>query len=216
MHDLAFLHTAAVHVHSFDSLLRELAPRLSVRHVVRDDLLADARRLGCDHPQLKQALSEVLTALGQQARTVLCTCSSIGGIAERTGKALAISVLRVDRPMVEQALSIGPRVVVAATLASTVQPTIELIVEVAGERDMHVEPRVLVIDEAWPLFEQGDQEGFHRLIAQQLLAIEDGDCVILAQASMAGAVSYLHDFKIPVLSSPVLGLRAAVEQACKG
>jgi hypothetical protein len=49
-HDLAFVHTANVHVENFSKLCTAIRPDVSVRHVVLEELLESARKQGimCD------------------------------------------------------------------------------------------------------------------------------------------------------------------------
>ena len=79
-HDIAFLHTAEVHVETFGKLVADIAPEIAVRHEVRSELLAYARENGVDARlslDIQQALKE---AASSGARIVVCTCSTIGGL----------------------------------------------------------------------------------------------------------------------------------------
>ncbi|MCG7523155.1 arylsulfatase, partial [Streptomyces sp. OfavH-34-F] len=95
---LALLHTSPVHVPVFDALRDAHHPGLPLHHVVREELLAGA---AAGEPE---AVAGEVTALvaelaARGAAAVLCTCSTIGAVAEAAGSALAVPVLRVDRPM---------------------------------------------------------------------------------------------------------------------
>jgi len=89
-HAIAFLHTAQAHVATFERLLGEAAPGLSARHVVRDDLLADARAVGvCDPALVARVHAAMQEAASGGAKVVACTCSTIGGIAEQRRRTAA-------------------------------------------------------------------------------------------------------------------------------
>ena len=80
-------------------------------------------------------------AASDGAAVVACTCSTIGGIAERTATGGAFTAQRIDRAMAERAVRAGPRVLIAAALESTLEPTTALILSTAaqagaGKRDM--------------------------------------------------------------------------------
>lgn len=208
---LIFLHTAAVHVQTFDALLRELEPRIAARHLVRSDLLARARTHGIEDANLRGAVRQAVVEAGEEGGVVLCTCSTIGGLAEEAAADTATRVLRVDRPMAQAAVEHGPRIVLAAALESTVEPTAALIRAVARQMSRQAEIQHLVVAGAWERFEAGDLDGYHQLIAAALSRVDDADVIVLAQASMAGA-STLARLAIPVLASPELGVRAALAQ----
>ena len=69
----------------------------------------------------------------------------------------------------------------------------------------------LLCDSAWAHFEQGDHTGYIAAIAECLRrAAGDADVIVLAQASMADAAALCADLPILILSSPRLGLEAAI------
>ncbi|MEU6806032.1 aspartate/glutamate racemase family protein [Streptomyces neyagawaensis] len=198
---LALLHTSPLHIPVFDALRDEAHPGLELRHFVAEDLLT---RAGTDGPasvagDVRALLDE---AVAGGAAAVLCTCSSIGAVAEATD--VGVPVLRVDRPMAAAAVAAGPRIVVLATVRSTLAPTVALIEE---EATGPVEIRTLQLDDAWALFEAGDTEGYARAIAGAADEVTDVDAIVLAQASMTPARRWTTT-TIPVLSSPRPGLAA--------
>jgi hypothetical protein len=202
---LALLHTSSVHVDTFDRLRDEEAPGLVLRHTVDETMLARARRAG--PASVKSDVEDALRAAGEAGATaVLCTCSTIGGVAEAVR--IGIPVVRVDRPMAQAAVAIGPRIRILAALASTLGPTMELITEEAAASGREVTASVSIVDGAWARFESGDREAYLAAIADVIAATTDVDVIVLAQASMADAAE-LATVDVPVLSSPRLGFRAA-------
>jgi hypothetical protein len=148
----------------------------------------------------------------EDTRVVLCTCSTLGGCAEEIGQHTTAPILRVDRPMAEKAVSLGTRILVAATIASTLGPTKELILDAARRAHQSVQLLEVLCESSWAKFEQGDQNGYLQEIAERLRrATPFGEVIVLAQASMAGATAFCSDLNIPILSSPRLGLEAALK-----
>ncbi|MFD7301950.1 aspartate/glutamate racemase family protein [Streptomyces pharetrae] len=213
---LALLHTSPVHVPVFDALRDADRPGLRLRHLVREDLLERARR---DGPEAVagEIRAVLVRAAGDGARAVLCTCSTLGGVAEAAAAVAGVPVLRVDRPMAAAAVAAGPRVVVLAALESTLGPTAALIEEEARRAGRAVAVRTVLVDGAWSRFEAGDTAGYTRRVAAAADALTpaDADAIVLAQASMAPA-QRLTTTTVPVLSSPRPGLAAAAEAALAG
>lgn len=210
---LALLHTSPVHVPVFDALRDAHHPGLVVRHLVHEDLLGRAGVLG---PEAVAGDVEVLVsaAVADGAAAVLCTCSTIGGVAESVGARLGVPVLRIDRPMAAAAARAG-RVTVLAAHHATLEPTLALVAqeaERAGKRDLDV--RTVLVAGAWERFEAGDQEGYLDLVAAAADAVTDADVIVLAQVSMAGAATRSVT-RIPVLTSPRAGLDAAAVAAVR-
>ncbi|MGW2847898.1 aspartate/glutamate racemase family protein [Streptomyces sp. NPDC001274] len=201
---LALLHTSPVHVPVFDALRDTDHPGLVLRHLVREELLDRAREAGPG--AVAEEIGALLAgAVADGARAVLCTCSTIGAVAEAWSPPLGVPVLRVDRPMAAAAVT-RDRVVVLAAVRSTLAPTLALLAEEAGDRP--VEVRAEVVDGAWERFEAGDREGYLDLVADAADAVEDAEVIVLAQASMAGAAARTAT-RLPVLASPRPGLAAA-------
>ncbi|MFF2751186.1 aspartate/glutamate racemase family protein [Kitasatospora sp. NPDC058048] len=215
---LALLHTSPVHVPVFDALRDREHPGLSLRHVVSEGLLARALAEGPEAVagDIDRALAPAIAA---GAAAVLCTCSTIGGVAEARAAALGVPVLRVDRPMAAAAVAVAPgggravtRIAVIAALAGTLGPTTALVDEEAARSGRPVTVTAAVVDGAWDRFESGDRAGYLTAIAAAVEAVDDADAVVLAQASMADAAQRTAT-AVPVLSSPALGLRAAAAAA---
>ena len=208
---LVLLHTAPSNVTTFARLLAELDPSIPAKHVLDESLLQEARVTGIT-PELEQRIQQrLLDETGANTAIVLCTCSTIGGSAERSHAANGQGVIRVDRPMAEAAVAAGDRIIVAAALESTIAPTTELIQDVAASQGREVTVRPLLCEGAWQRFEQGDQAGYWQSVAETLRGEAlDADVIVLAQASMAGAADLLRDHPLPILSSPRMGLQAAI------
>ncbi|MFE3520931.1 aspartate/glutamate racemase family protein [Streptomyces sp. NPDC059161] len=205
MNVLALLHTSPVHVPVFEALRDEDAPGLELRHLVHEQLLSQARELGPE--AVAGSVESILAAaVAQGADAVLCTCSTIGAVAEAASVSLGVPVLRVDRPMAAAAVARGSRIAVVATVASTLEPTTALIREEAGERPVAL--RTVLAEDAWAHFESGDPASYITAVAETLDALTDVDVIVLAQASMAPAATRTTT-PVPVLSSPRPGLRAA-------
>ncbi|WP_329570718.1 aspartate/glutamate racemase family protein [Kitasatospora sp. NBC_01266] len=206
---IGFLHTSPVHPPAFHDLLTELAPQAMERHLVDESLLADARAGRPYADRLRARLGELA---GAGAEVIVCTCSTIGGTAEQLAEQPAPEVLRIDRPMAEQAARY-PRIGVLHAVESTLAPTRALLIEAGADA---AGLRSLPCPGAWALFEAGDLAGYHAAVAQRIRAAVGGDgvdVVVLAQASMAPALDLLGELPVPVLSSPRPAVRRALRLA---
>ncbi len=210
-HQIAFLHTAKVHVETFGNLVKELEPTLSALHVVDESLLEDARKHGFT-PELEKRIHQAMQdATSTGARVVVCTCSTIGGIAESSGETSGQGFIsmRIDRAMADEAVNTGKHILVVAALESTLASTRELLEDSARKLDKTPDIKMLYINEAWKHFEAGDTNAYLKTIAQSLKAYwKNHDVIVLAQASMAKAAEFCDGVGVPILSSPRLGVKA--------
>jgi len=205
---IGFLHTSPLHPATFDGLLVALTPSVHTVHVIDESLLAEARHAGIT-PALEARVIKALQDLARQKPSlIVCTCSTIGPVAEAASAQLSCSVIRVDRPMAEAAIRMtrqaaGP-VVVAAALASTVEPTVALLESVArADGTPMPDIRLIPCFESWDAFERGNLASYGQEIAQAIEPAAAGaSAIVLAQASMMAALPFLRHLRAPILTSP--------------
>ncbi len=219
---LTFLHTADVHVETFENLVTAQDAGTKAEHHVNTKLLEDARQLGADNPEVIKAVqAEVAQLSNDGASLVVCTCSTIGGIVESLSNndsyTPQIRTQRIDRAMADAAVelhsnkAITTKIVVVAALESTLGPTQALIESSAKAKGRTIDLSLHHIQEAWQYFEAGDDKSYWKSIAYHLKRLPKADVIVLAQASMANAVNFCSNMQTPILSSPSLGVAAALK-----
>jgi aspartate/glutamate racemase len=211
---VGFLHTSPVHVPTFRDLLADVDPGAQEIHVLDEQLLADARARGVD-ADVEARLHRRLRELADQGpEVVVCTCSTLAGRAEQLSSRLPVPVLRIDRPMAEEAVAAGGRVAIVTAVESTLEPTRQLLEECASAAGTGSRIVDAPCPAAWSAFEAGDQAGYlDRIVRHVRDVAASADVVVLAQASMAAAADRLTDLDVPVLSSPRPAVARAVELA---
>jgi Asp/Glu/hydantoin racemase len=116
--------------------------------------------------------------------------------------------------MATKAVRTADRIGVAATLETTLQPTVGLLREKAAEERHQVEILECLCKGAFEKVVAGDTAEHDRLVSEALLSLtQTVDLIVLAQASMARVLSRLPPGKmqVPVLSSPELAIEQARE-----
>ncbi|MFY9240512.1 MAG: hypothetical protein WAO78_16885 [Roseovarius sp.] len=207
---LTLLHTADVHCATFDALGARIAPKAKFTHHVRADWLERAQ--GGVDDALRAEIAQVIAAA---PGPVLCTCTTLGPQAAEAG------ALRIDAPMMQAAAGIAAQaqgsILMAYCLPSTLAPSAALLDAALEAQGYKARVHALSLAQFWPLFDAGEHEAFAAVIAtairENLSAVPKAACVVLAQASMAGAAPMLSVLPIPVLASPEMALRAALSQA---
>lgn len=212
-HDIAFLHTGDVHVPTFQGLVDKLSPSLRVHHEVDESLLNDAIAHGMSESLEERIRNAMKKAGNSGAPMVVCTCSTIGGVAEVTQLAGDTISMRIDRPMADTAVSRYKNILIVAAVQSTLKPTMQLLEQSASNAKLSPQITLKWVEDAWQHFESGDSTAYYNSIADFILSnVADFDCVVLAQASMAPVAELLMDSDIPVLASPEAGVRAAIDR----
>jgi len=212
---LAILHTVAGLVATFQQLCSELMMNVEVYHIVDESLLKDTIRDGAPSPVTYRRLTDYLRGAEEAgADAVLVTCSSMGPCVEAARPLIGIPVVRVDEAMAEKAVQTGHRIGVAATLATTLKPTIELVEKKSsqtGGRHMIVSK---LCEGAFEAVVRGDASTHDRIVSQCLRELDaNTDVIVLAQASMARVLETMKpgEIQVPVLSSPRLGVQYMAE-----
>ena len=201
---LTLIHTSPAHVPTFKALADRIAPGVALTQIIREDWLKQARKHG-----LRQSLCDEITETVASAKgAVICTCTTIGPAAEAAG------AIRIDGPMMAEAARIGGPILLVYALASTAEPSLALLEQALAKTGKPQTVHPLSLTEFWPLFEAGQHEAFTACVAGGIRhAAEQTNlkCVVIAQASMAGAAPMVADLGIPILTSPELALHAALE-----
>jgi len=209
---LALIHTSPTLTPLFGSLCAQYLPDTSIFHMVDESLIKDTIRHGSlQRVTMRRVLAMIESAGMAGADAVLVTCSSIGPGVAFGQKLFDFPVIRVDEAMAEAAVRMGHRIGVAATLRTTLEPTIALLLEKAQEARTEIEIVESLCSGAFEAVIAGDTEKHDRMLIQGLKELKGTDVVVLAQASMARVVKTMPEgtLTMPVLSSPELAVMQA-------
>jgi Asp/Glu/hydantoin racemase len=208
---IGFVHTVLGLPPVFSDLAEELVPDAEIFHIVDETLLGVTRKTGTLTPTTRRrVLGYVESAADAGADLVVVTCSSIGPAVDASHAFVDVPVLRIDEPMADEAVRLGTRIGVLATLATTLGPTAALVARRGDEAGKHVDVVARVCEGAFDALAAGDRERHDQLVRAGLRElIADVEVVVLAQASMARVVDTLPDEQrvVPILSSPRLGMQ---------
>jgi Asp/Glu/hydantoin racemase len=211
---LAFIHTVTSLVTLFNDLSREiLPPDVEVFHIADEMLLKVVLAQGGLSPFIfRRVADHVRAAEAAGADAVQVTCSSIGPCVEPARTMVGVPVLKVDEPMVRQAIALGRRIGVAATAPTTLQPTADLVHSLAREAGQDVQVEAVLCEGAYAALFGGRPADHDRIVRDYLQTLMTRvDVILLAQASMARVADTFppEARRVPILASP----RLAVERA---
>ena len=210
---IAYLHTSHVLIPVFADISRREMPEVEQFHMVDESLIRNTIRAGkLTKTTMRRVLAMVQSARDGGADAIVVTCSSIGPAASRARGLFDFPVIRVDEAMAEEAVRRGRRIGVAATLRTTLEPTVALLREKSAAAGREVEIVESLVEGAFEAVLAGDTVTHDRLLADALTRLAPAvDVVVLAQASMARVAGKLPlvPGSAPLLSSPELAVRSA-------
>lgn len=209
MATLAIIHTTPATVGPLKTLATSMIPGITIFNWVDDSILPQLAANGGD-------VSAVAGRIIQYARfaeeagadVILEACSSVGEVVALARRAVRVPIVRIDEAMAEEAVTRGERIGVAATLATTLQPTMRLLEEKAAARGKVIALEPALVSAAYQKLMAGDAAGHDAALVAALGELAAAvDVVVLAQASMARVVPQLPaGEREKFLSSPQPGM----------
>ncbi len=206
---LAIIHTTVATVEPLKVLAGELLPGCAVVYFVDESILPLLAASDGDLEVVREhLLAYARFAESAGADVILNACSSVGELVAEMRAAVRVPIVRIDEPLAEEAVAYGRRIGVAATVPTTLNPTLRLIQQKATAVGQHIEIDSLLVPDAFRRLSAGDRQGHDALVRDALDSLARGsDVVVLAQASMARVLPQLSvDERRKCLSSPRLGM----------
>jgi Asp/Glu/hydantoin racemase len=210
---LGLIHTAATLIPVFQQLVdKHLGDKnISVFNISDDSLIKNTIESGAlTADTSRRVIDYVVSAKDAGADYILVTCSSIGPAVETAATLVNVPVLRVDQPMVDQAVQMGKKIGVIATLSTTLEPTVDLVRRRAVVAKKEVVVTTKLCEGAFEALISGNIELHDQSVALAMKALsQQVEVILLAQASMARVINQLsdEDKKVPILASPELAIQ---------
>ncbi|MDR3074343.1 MAG: aspartate/glutamate racemase family protein [Deltaproteobacteria bacterium] len=208
---IAVIHTSLVSYDTLKALFAELIPEADITNIIDESLLAEVAANGGLTPGvIRRMQAYVVNAASLGVDLIFNQCSSVGEAFDLAAKSVATPTLRIDMPMAEAAVAEGSVIGVAATVGSTIAPSVAL-VENAGKRaGKAVTVRPYLVDGALAMLMGGNREKHDALVSEAVnKAVSECDAVVLAQGSMFGMLPTFAGLAKPVFASPRLGVQRA-------
>ena len=189
---------------------KQLGENVELYSLQDPSILSDVREAGyVTTAPAARLIGMYMKAAEEGCEAVLNLCSSVGEVADAAQDAaryLRVPIVRVDEEMCREAVRLGSRIGVMATLPTTLEPTKNTVKRVAREMNHAVTLVDCLVDGAFGL----DQVQFKARLTESAEAIIDQvDVIVLAQGSMAYAAAEMSEkFGKPVLGSPAFGAAA--------
>jgi Asp/Glu/hydantoin racemase len=186
-------------------------PEVRIVNIVDDSLLADVRSAGRLTPSVtRRMVGYAELAQSSGASAIFNCCSSVGEAVDVIRKLVDIPIVKIDEKMAEEAVNLGRKIAVVATVATTLDPTVRLIESKAVEYGKSIDIERHLVDGAFDLLVAGDTQNHDQLVIGEIqVAATNSDVILLAQASMSRLVGTLEGkLPVPLLSSPKSGVQA--------
>ena len=214
MKKIVMIHTSPVSLNDLKELVKEKMPDVELVNIIDDSLLEEVKGNGGLTPAIiSRMMAYVQTAASLKPDLIFNQCSSVGEAFDIAKKCTDIPTLKIDEAMAEKAVSLGKKIAVIATVASTMKPSCNLVRTKAKEAGKEVEVKEYLVNGALDiLMKEKNVEKHNQLVLNEInKACEECDVVVLAQGSMTAILPYLKETSKPVLTSPEMAIDRAKE-----
>ncbi|MBT3765421.1 MAG: arylsulfatase [Rhodospirillales bacterium] len=201
---IAIIHAVRAAVSPIEKTFERLWPDADLVNVLDETLSRDMAKAGELTPELMARIDR-LGKFGRDggADAILYSCSAFGEAIEATREGIDLPVLKPNEAMLEEALNIGKRILLAATFKPSIAPVLNELKEMAEKMGKKVDARSCFASGAFDALNQGNLDRHDTLIAEAVEDSEPCDVVLLAQFSMARALPAVSKVvSCKVLSSP--------------
>lgn len=209
---LALIHTVSWHDRLINAPLVEpwlkKNPDIQVFNIADDSLLVECRANQRATPAvLKRIQFYFLAAEAMGADAAICTCTTVGEAARLARDYVSIPVFNIDEPMAREAVRLGKRIGIVATVSTSPAATLRQLNRAAQEAGTSIATQVTVVEEAFDALQRGEVERHDELVHQAMDKMaREVDVVVLGQISL---VRIQHKTRVPVLTVGESGLAEA-------
>ena len=197
------------------AFLKEKVPGVRVEFITDSTLLNDIRANGGP----TQAVIDRMTLYAKAAEVsgadlIVNSCSTVGEVADIYEKEVSIPVMKVDLPMARQAVSLGTKIALIATVETTLGPSQRLIEKEGAKAGKVMECTQYLQNAAWDALQAGRPEEHNRILMENIRELDKMgyDAIVMAQVSMRALLPDLEDVKTPLLCSFFTGYGAVAER----
>ena len=208
---VAILHTSMVFINvvpMISDLFEELLPEVEVVDFIDSKVLADVQVEGITERATARMTHLAQAAEASGAAVIFSACSSLGPTIDSAREAVSVPIIKIDDAMALEAAQKADAIGVLATVPTTLDPTIALIEEKAGELGKGLEIYRGLSEGAFDKLMSGDTVGHDEMVLASARKLAPKvDILVLAQASMTRLAPMLSEATgLEVLTSPRLGV----------
>lgn len=212
---IVFIHTIKGLDGLFDDLTGKYIPGAETYHIIDETLIYTALREGKVTPYIYRRVTEHAVAAAEFGADVIqLTCSSISETADLVTLSVPVPLLKIDEPMIREAVRSYNTIGIIATASSTLNPTLKLVGTEARKAGRDIKTVPVLCEGAYSAYLSGNKVEHDRIVKRYLVDLMNKvDVILLAQVSIARIVKALGEgeVKVPVLSSPVPAVKHIAE-----
>jgi Asp/Glu/hydantoin racemase len=173
-------------------------PEVQVFNIMDDSLLSESlANKGATPAVIKRLQFYVLAAESMGADVAMITCTTVGEASCIARQYASIPVFNIDEPMAHEAVRLGRRLGIVATVPTSPAATRRLLERTAAEAGVSIQIETALNEEAFDHLQKGEIDRHNELVHREMDRLaEKVDVLVLGQISLA---QIRHETKVPVL-----------------
>lgn len=166
-----------------------LADHPEVEHldIADSSLIAETQKEGYATPSVvRRMYNYMMCAVDAGADAILVTCTSVNTATKAIRDMIPVPVIGIEEPVAERAVSLGKKIGILSSLATSAKPVQNTILETAAALGKEVETSIVIADGAFEALMSGDRPLHDDKVRAALdKLVKEVDVVVFAQMSMA-------------------------------
>lgn len=199
---LVMIHTVSWYeksvIEPFAREFGEQNPDVKIVNIMDDSLLADSLVNGEPTPAvIRRFVHYAMAAEAGGADVILSSCTTMGEATRTARRFLSVPILNIDEPMAREAVALGTRLGVLATLPTSAPATRTLLNAEAARAGKHIEIETVIAERPFRHLMAGEVDQHDKLVCEEIDSLaERVDVVVLGQISLS---KLRHKAKKPIL-----------------
>jgi len=127
----------------------------------------------------------------------MITCTTVGEASRIARRYASIPVFNIDEPMAHEAVRLGRKMGIVATVPTSPAATQRLLEHAASEAGVSIDVRIAVNQQAFDYLQKGDVARHDELVKEEMDRLaKEVDVLVLGQISLA---QVQHQTRVPIL-----------------
>ena len=183
-------------------------PDVRVFNIMDDSLLCESlARHGATKSVLKRIQFYALAAEAMGADVAMCSCTTVGEATRIAREYVSIPIFNIDEPMAREAVKLGRRLGIIATVPTSPAATVRQLNYAAADAGVKIKTQIVVNEKAFKHLLAGEIEQHNELVHREMDRLaRKVDVLVLGQISLA---QIKHEVRVPVLQVGHSGLAEA-------
>jgi len=173
-------------------------PHVELINIMDDSLLSESLPNGGPTKEvIRRLMFYFMAAEATGADAIMCTCTTMG-LATRTARNfVSVPAFNIDEPMAKEAVSLGSRFGILATVPTSAPATKTLLEAEARAVGKRIETKTVINENAFKNLLAGNTEMHDKLVHQELDKLQqEVEVIVLGQISLA---QIRYETKVPML-----------------